>query len=537
MVTTTRRGLFLLMVLITSTIGLVPTSAAAVPSGPAAISSAAPATSSSQTADFNGDGFSDLAVGVPEENVGAIVSAGGVNVLYGSADGLTSAGSQFWHQDSPGVEDDGAEEGDGFSDLAVGVAFEDAGGFDESSGAVNILYGSSGGLTAAGSQFWHQDSPGVAGDGREDPDFFGWSLGSGDFDGDGFADLAVGVAGEWVGEIVNAGAMNVLYGSAGGLIATGSQFWHQDSTGVAGKAEEPDFFGSSVTAGDFNGDGLSDVAIRVPGEAVGAIGEAGAVNVLYGSPTGLTATGDQLWHQGSPGVAGTPEFDDEFGVALAAANVGKSAHDDLAVGVLYEDIGAIGDAGAVNVLYGSPNGLTATGDQLWHQGSPGVEGRVESGDYFGSSLAAVNFGKSSDDDLAVGVPGEDVGAIGEAGAVNVLYGSSTGLTSTDDQLWHQNSADVIDQSEAGDLLGLALVAADFGNSSQADLVIGVPYEGIETILESGAVNVLYGSEPGLARAGNQFWHQDSPGVSGDGAEEGDRFARSLDDYSFCEFCP
>jgi hypothetical protein len=552
MVTITKPGLSVLAVLIASAVGLGPAPSGAIPSEMTTPSSSAlPAASSSPLADFNGDGFSDLAVGVPEENVGGVLGAGAVNVLYGSASGLASSGSQFWHQDSPGIAGDGAEEGDefgsslssgnfngdGFADLAVGLVGEDAGGFDESSGAVNILYGSSGGLSATGSQFWHQDSPGVAGDGREDPDHFGWSLGSGDFNGDGFADLAVGAQGEWVGEIINAGAMNVFYGSASGLTATGSQFWHQNSRGVAGTAEEGDSLGSAMTAGNFNGDAFSDVALGAPGESVRAVGAAGAVNVLYGSSTGLSAAGNQLWHQGSPGVAGTVESGDEFGVALVSANFGKSVHADLAVGVYFEDIGAIIDAGAVNLLYSSANGLSAAGDQLWHQGSSGVEGTVEHLDAFGSSLAAADFGKSSDADLAVGVPAEYVGTIEQAGAVNVLYGSATGLTAAGDQLWHQNSRDVIDQSEGGDLFGLALTAANFGKSSQADLVVGVPQEGLGNIVLAGALHVLYGSETGLARAGNQFWHQDSPGVVGDGAEDFDRFSLSLDDFFLCVFCP
>ena len=57
--------------------------------------------------DFNGDGFPDLAIGVPNEDGGAVSNAGAVNVLYGSAGGLqaTSPDDQFWNQDSPGVRD------------------------------------------------------------------------------------------------------------------------------------------------------------------------------------------------------------------------------------------------------------------------------------------------------------------------------------------------------------------------------------------------------------------------------------------------
>src|SRR5574337_1224048 len=59
-----------------------------------------------------------------------------------------------------------------------------------------------------------------------------------DFDGDGFDDLVVGVSGEDIGGIVNAGAVNVIYGSSSGLSSSGNQIWHQDSTDILDRSEE-----------------------------------------------------------------------------------------------------------------------------------------------------------------------------------------------------------------------------------------------------------------------------------------------------------
>jgi hypothetical protein len=49
--------------------------------------------------------------------------------------------------------------------------------------------------------------------------------------------------------------VNVIYGSASRLAADDNQLWHQDSSGIADAAKEGDFFGESLAAGDFNGDG------------------------------------------------------------------------------------------------------------------------------------------------------------------------------------------------------------------------------------------------------------------------------------------
>ena len=135
-------------------------------------------------------------------------------------------------------------------------------------------------------------------------------MAAGDFNGDGFADLAIGASGEALGTVGEAGVVHILYGSAKGLTAQGNQVFHQDSPGVQETAEGSDVFGCALTTGDFNGDGFVDLAIGAPGEALGSIGSAGIVHILYGSAK---------FHQDRPGVQETAEEDDTFGWALAAA--------------------------------------------------------------------------------------------------------------------------------------------------------------------------------------------------------------------------
>jgi hypothetical protein len=128
-----------------------------------------------------------------------------------------------------------------------------------------------------------------------------------DFNNDGFADLAVGVFGENLAAAGNGGAVNVLYGTASGLTGTSSQFLTQDSPGVPGGAEPGDSNGETLAVGDFDGEGFADLAVGVTLEDLGAIVDAGAVNVLYGSASRLTGTGGQLFTQDSPGVVNSAE--------------------------------------------------------------------------------------------------------------------------------------------------------------------------------------------------------------------------------------
>jgi len=486
--------------------------------------------------DFDGDGFSDLAVGASGEDVGGIENAGAVTVISGSASGLGGA-MTTWTQNTPGVLGSAATgdwfgialttgdfNGDGFADLAVGALFDDPEGIHDA-GAVNVLYGSDGGLTAGGSEYWHQDSPGVV-EAAEENDRFGARLASGDFNGDGFDDLAASAYSETVGTVPEAGLVIVLRGTADGLTGTGSQLLHQDRPGVPGTADRLDNFGHSLAAGNLGKGRFEDLAVGVWKDRVATPDDAaGAVNVFYGSANGLATTGSQWWNQDTPGMLDQPESPDRFGYSVAIGNFGGSGQADLAAGVPFEKVGSIQDAGAVSVIYGSPDGLTSSGNQLWHQASPDVIGTAEPFDDFGFVVAAGNLGATRHADLVVGVPREDAGA-DQAGVVHVLYGSPTGVTAEGNQLWYQGTEGVAGGPEEMDWFGNALAVGNFGRSAVQDLAVGVPDEDIGTISAAGAINVLYGSPAGVTVTGNQLFSQDTDGTD-EAAEPGDIFGSSL----------
>jgi hypothetical protein len=460
-----------------------------------------------------------------------------VNVLFGSAAGLSANGNAFWDQDQPGIEDSAEEyeffgrtlaasdfDGDDFADLAVGVPYESIGALDDV-GGVNVLYGSAAGLTADRNQFWDQDQPGIE-DTAEIGDYFASALAAGDFDGDGYGDLAAGVPYESLGNIVDAGGVNVLYGSAVGLSPDGNQFWDQDQPGIEDTAEAYDYLGYALASGDFNGDGYADLAVGAPSESIGSVEYAGGVNVLYGSAAGLTADGNQFWSQDQAGIEDTAEPSDRFGSTLAAGDFDGDGYADLAVGVVGESIEGVGGAGGVNVLYGSAAGLTADRNQFWDQDQPGVEDSAEPSDKFGSALAVGDLNGDGYADLAAGVPNESIDGVSNAGGVNVLYGSAAGLTADGNQFWDQDQPGIEDTAEESDTFGHSLAADDLDGDGYVDLAVGVPGESIGSVKFAGGVNVLYGSAAGLSPDGNQFWDQDQPGIE-DTAEESDRFGFCL----------
>ncbi len=420
-------------------------------------------------------------------------------------------------------------DGDGRADLVIGTPFDDGDGVEDA-GSVTVLYGSERGLTALRSRRFSQATPGIADD-AEPGDFFGWATAAGDFDGDGYGDLAIGVLGEDLGaRKQDAGAVHVLYGSPEGLTHRRGQIWTGDSPLFPGFAEGAEAFGAVLSVGDMNDDIRADLAVGARSKEVGDDEAAGAVFVLPGAQGGLTADGVRMWTQDSPGMLDEAEPSDMFGTGVAFGDLDGDGFDDLAVGVIGEDIGVpgqgVGDAGAVAVLYGGAGGLSAARDQLWTQDSPGVPGESETPDLMGASLAVGDFDGDGFGDLAADSFGESVGGNDLAGGITVLYGSRSGLTAEGAREITQATQGVPDTAQRNDQFGNPLAVGDFDGDGRDELVAGVPNESVDGVFRAGATYVMPGSDEGLTADGGLLWTQDSPDVP-DRAEPGDSFGAAL----------
>lgn len=413
---------------------------------------------------------------------------------------------------------------DGYDDLVMGSPGEDAG--VSNAGAINIVYGGTGSGGQIGTTNNVQLTEASFLEAQPD-DGFGGVLAAGDYNGDGCYDMAVGIPGKDVGSAANAGTVLILYGHWRGAGQGGSEIWHQNTAGVDGAAEQNDYFGATLATGDFNGDGVDDLAIGVSGEDSGA----GWVYVMHGQAlAGITTAQDLFYSQGSEGISGGAESGDRFGGSLAAGDFNGDGYDDLVIGVPGEDWGDdLDNAGGAHVLYGSAGSLSGTGSQLWHQDAAGVEGVSGYYDGFGSSVAAGDFDGDGFADLAVGVPDEGwtsypypTGTY-TCGVVNVLYGSSAGVTATGDHIIYSNNAPIAVGCNSD--FGGALTAADFDGDGYKDLAIGAPTHYVNNV-STGSVQLVYGDVGGLRYEGSHNINQNLANV--DGVNEwDDYFGKSL----------
>jgi|CXWL01.1.fsa_nt_gi hypothetical protein len=369
-------------------------------------------------------------------------------------------------------------------------------------------------------------------------DQLGATLACGDFDGDGFLDLAVGAPDDNPGA-ANAGAVYVLYGSPSGLNAAGGRpalLLHQDQAGVDDTAEAEDRFGAALAVGNFNGDPYDDLAVGIPGEDSGF----GAIQVFPGSATGIDPAGDEIAYNSVSVFGG-------FGVVLAAGPVNADPFDELLVGFPSWGIifPATADIGAVFLFFGTAAGLAFD--------TPTQGTGQDQGDRFGAAVALGHVNADGDDaELVVGAPFAEVGGPANEGIVSVVGDAVTTIEggAADAQL---GAALVVDDflgagypqilvglpgasvsgqasaggailyglgifpiavtqgngfpqtAEAGDRAGGVLGSGDFDGDGRADAVLGVPHEALGLAPEAGVVQIVYGDYFAQGRAHFQLF--------------------------------
>ncbi len=391
--------------------------------------------------DLDGDGVTDVAVGASHSDDGGTGpndDRGSVWILFMRNDGTVKAEQKI--SDTEGGFTGTLENSDRFGTsvaslgdldgpgsgvvtLAVGAPGDDDGG-ESGEGAIWLLY-----LNADGNVNYHEKISETSGGFTETldgGDEFGSSLASlGDFDGDAVPDMVVG---RWLDDdggttaSSNRGAVYMILLNANGTVKSYEKI--SDAQGnFAGVLDDGDWFGTGVTSlGDFDGDGVDDLAVGAPGDNNGR----GAVWLLFMNSDGTVKSHVEIG-DGLGGFVGALDDDDNFGYDVASmGDLDGDGVGDLAVGARMDDDGGTGDVeyGAVWILYLNENGTVKS-----HQKISATEGGFSNGTWadptlFGTSVAPLgDIDRDGVPDLAVGARadnGDGGGDDGNQGALWVL---------------------------------------------------------------------------------------------------------------------
>ncbi|MEW6681845.1 MAG: FG-GAP-like repeat-containing protein, partial [Nitrospirota bacterium] len=366
-------------------------------------------------ADFNNDGLTDIVVGAPRRNVGAVVGAGSVYVYLSSPpfDGsLRAHGSYQWRRDGTATNDylgfhvgaiNSDVDGDGIADVVVGapqfnISFTGPSGEQPGTGELGRAYVLSG---STGSPI-HSPAGQTAGE------HFGVCVfGIGDLDNDGRAEFVVGAAFFDAEDVLNPGTYRSNVGRAYVFNGVDGSIRHviENPTGLA-----QEVFGLSVTGGgDFDGDGVPDFAFGARDADPGGLVDAGSVFVYSGATGALLNRFDGE----NPG--------DNFGGCCGAisltGDVNGDNRADLVVSAPNADPGGLVDAGTVYVYSydGASYGLIhrfdgqAPGDHIGTFEFCFCGGIANDGDMNGDGRA----------EIVIGAPNVEAGGLADAGRVYV----------------------------------------------------------------------------------------------------------------------
>lgn len=389
--------------------------------------------------DINGDGYPDLAVGASNLSTGlgkvyiydsSNLSAANVKTITGE-----TASSYFGYSVQLGDFN-----GDGYADLAVGAYNYFNGTFFI--GKVYIFYSSgANGITATSASGADRTITGETVNSYN----FGNSMTVGDFNGDGYADLAVSAYNYLSVNYI--GRVYIFYSAgANGIGATSAS---SANVMIDGETGANNYFGHSINSGDLNGDGIPDLIVN----AWFYNSNQGRLYIFYSaSGTGISITSASSANKIITGES----VQNFFGHSTAVADVNGDGYKDLIAGAYkYNNT----NQGRVYVFHSSSSGITASSASSANTIIDGEAGANQ----FGYALTAGDLNGDGYSEIVVSADQYSTAQ----GRTYIFTGTSSGITTT-----LASSAGTIINGETSSQFGAALRIADLNNDGYNDLIAG-----------------------------------------------------------------
>ena len=384
------------------------------------------------------------------------------------------------------------------------------------------------------------ESEGFRLDGVAAGDQAGFSVSSaGDVNGDGIDDLLVGARQGDPGGRGQAGAAHVVFGTTSGFGSVVDLSTLDGTNGfTVNGISVLDLVGNSVSsAGDVNGDGFDDIIIGAD--------RAGESYVVFGNGFGFPEEIELSNLVGANGF--TFVSGGEF--VSGAGDINGDGIDDVIIGNPSAGVGGVGFAGESYVVFGTQDGFSASISPTDLDGTNGfrIQG-VAQDDSTGfpvSSAGDVN-GDGIDDVIIGGV------GVGTAGAAYVVFGSTSGFSSTLDlSTLDGTNGYRLDGASAGDTAGISVSSAgDVNGDGIDDLIIGATTADPNGYTGAGQSYVVFGKATGntatvdlssldgtngFAVNGAFFYDESGRSVSAAGDVNGDGFDDIIIGAPFVDF--
>ncbi len=331
-------------------------------------------------------------------------------------------------------------------------------------------------------------------------DGIGGSMASGDLDGDGYDDLVIGVpyADGPANGRANAGEVLVVYGGSAVMADTDLVTVPPGTARIYG-ADQGDWLGSAIGAGDIDGDGFDDLLIGALQGDGGSNTRAGSgeVTVLWGSATRLSGDRDLLTSPPATVFYGA-DGSDNLGSSISVGDLDGDGLEDLLLGAPggHGPSNGRSNAGEVAIIYGDPARPSLVDLASPGQGVSLVYG-ADIQDFTGQRLAAGDLDGDGRDELLLGIPlGDGPGNVRpDSGEVVVVWGDETRLPLSTDLQNAPPSVSLVFGRRDVSGYGTALAVTDVDADGFGDLIVGA--EGGDGLAgtenNKGEAAVIYGA--------------------------------------------
>jgi hypothetical protein len=321
--------------------------------------------------------------------------------------------------------------------------------------------------------------------GDDADDWSGFSVSSGDINGDGYADVIISANKADPAGGANAGEVYVIFGSASPKVSkdlnssSANMKIHGDDAG--------DECGRSLSSGDINGDGFDDIIIGAYKADPAGGSNAGEAYVIFGSATPRRNINLNL--KAADMTIYGDDDNDFAGRTVSSGDINGDGYADVIIGAHKADPAGGADAGETYVIFGSP-APPATVDLNSELADMIIYGD-DAGDYSGRFVSSGDINGDGYDDVIIGANNADPAGGANAGETYVILGSATPPATID---LNSSPADmVIYGDDAGDGFGRSVSSGDIDGDGYDDVIIGAHYADPAGGADAGETYVILGS--------------------------------------------